>query len=61
MSDVFIVYPFRGYLPAHRIESLYADAIANGEIAKEYRNARTVVEKARALDNAGIITRGKPS
>lgn len=54
-----IVYPEIKNISDEKIEMLFADAVANMTIGFEYLGAKTVMEKARALDDAGIITLGK--
>lgn len=56
----YIVYPQIAWVTSEQIRSWYQDALANNELAEEYKSAQTEEDMARALDDAGIITRAKP-
>lgn len=56
----YIIWPEEKYIDSDTIKGWYDDAVENGNIGIEYMNANTEEEMARALDNAGLITRGTP-
>jgi hypothetical protein len=53
----YIIYPEYRCVDDRTIAGWYADAVANHEVEDE--TATTVEEMAAALDDAGIITRGR--
>lgn len=57
-GDFYINYPEKRYVSAKTIAIWYKDAVANGEIAPCYFNAKSHGEMAAALQDAGIITLG---
>ena len=60
MTDgVRIIWPERRFVSAEQIESWFADAVANNEIAPDRLSVKTIREKAEALDDTGMITLGK--
>jgi hypothetical protein len=60
MSGFYIVYPEKRWVTAKQIHTWFEDALDNGEIADEYTAAKTAVERAKALDDAGLLTQGRP-
>lgn len=53
-----IIWPERRLVADTKIERMFADALANGEIEAADRRADNVTAKARALHCAGVITLG---
>jgi hypothetical protein len=53
-----IVYPENLLATDETIETWFADAVANDKVDPR---AKTVMEKALALEDAGIISLGKPN
>ena len=58
--NFYIVYPEVRFVSDRQIESWYADAVANDEIASEYLYAHDLQTKARGLSDSGVITLGVP-
>jgi hypothetical protein len=54
-----LLWPERRIVGEGRIETWYADAIANGEISIADGRAKTAYDMAMALQNAGSITVGR--
>lgn len=54
MNTIKILWPRKEWLTEEQIRSMYADALANKQVAP----ADTVQEMAEELDSAGIITLG---
>lgn len=59
-EDIYIIWPQKQWVKAAQIEVWFDDAVANEEIAEDRKDAYTISEKADALADAGIITRGSP-
>lgn len=58
-TEYYIVWPEKKWISAETIRTWYADGVDNEDISPEYRGATELDEMAAALDDAGIITRGK--
>jgi hypothetical protein len=57
---VYIVWPEERWVQRNQIVTWFADAVANQQIAPERLSARTPMEMAHALSDAGLITVGRP-
>ncbi len=57
MNYIYIIYPDERFVSDDVIDMWYADAVCNGDCRS---GAITIQERADALDDAGIITQGKP-
>jgi hypothetical protein len=60
MTTFHILWPEVKDVSSDTIEMWYADAVANDEIDADLMNLNDNVEKAKALDDAGLITLGLP-
>lgn len=56
----YIIWPERRWVTEEEINMAYSDSVVNGDIAKEYLNAKDFQTKCNALDDAGILTFGDP-
>lgn len=54
----YLIWPEKQIVSDDWIETYFADAVANSYIAPERLGAATVIAKARALQDAGLITLG---
>lgn len=54
----YLIWPERKIVSDEWIETQFADAISNSYIPPERISAKDVMEMARALDDAGLITLG---
>lgn len=60
MTDgVRIIWPERRFVSAEQIETWFADAVSNNMIASDRLSAKTIGEKAMALEDTGTITLDK--
>lgn len=56
----YIVYPEQRWVSLEQLQTWFTDAVANGSIAPEYLSAKGVEDMGMALDDAGVITLGRP-
>ena len=56
-----IIWPEKRFVSDDTIAEWFADRVADNEIAPQYLGAKDTETMARALEDAGIITRGKDS
>lgn len=57
---IYIIYPEERYISDAQVTSWFTDAVANGDVSKVDRPGElTTNEMAAALEDAGLITRGR--
>ena len=58
---VYILYPEKRWVPVETLNGWYHDAVANDEIAEEYKGVPDDqwLRQGMALSDAGLITMGK--
>ncbi len=54
----YLMYPERRKIDRATVERMYAEALANGDLAPEFADAKDWTKQARALSDAGIIAFG---
>jgi len=59
LHAIYLVYPEEGWMSNDQIETWYFDAVANSRVPLRDR-AKTIAEMVEALEDAGIITTGRP-
>jgi hypothetical protein len=58
-AKFWIVWPEQRFVSADQIRTWYSDAVANGEMAREYLDLTDVGRMAEGLSDAGMITLGQ--